>query len=167
MTGKQRRRLDDRERAAWRGLLRVQAHVLAQQDAHLQRRFGLTLTEWEVMLSLAQADGGALRIGDLAAVVLLSTGGVTRLATRLERRGLVERVPHPTDRRGVALSLTDEGSRVYREATKELNELLRSLMLDRLSAEQLDQLSRTWEDVAPGSATLSDAEWAARRRGGR
>jgi DNA-binding MarR family transcriptional regulator len=37
---------------------------------------------------------------------------VTAIADQLEERGLIERRPHPTDRRIKSLALTDEGRRV-------------------------------------------------------
>jgi DNA-binding MarR family transcriptional regulator len=42
----------------------------------------------------------------------LSSGGMTQLLDRLERRGLVARRPHPTDRRGLLVQLTPEGVRL-------------------------------------------------------
>lgn len=160
-------RLSAQQREAWRGLLRVHSHVIAQQGALVQRRHGLTLTEWEVLLALAQAPQSQLRIGDLADVALLTTGGVTRLVTRLQQRGLVARVAHPADRRGVAVALTAEGSTVYREAGQELTALLRTVFLDRLGPDQLDALAAAWEAVVPGAATDDDTRWAARRRSAR
>ena len=40
---------------------------------------------------LADADGQRLRMGELADRLLLSRSGITRLADRLERQGLIER----------------------------------------------------------------------------
>jgi DNA-binding MarR family transcriptional regulator len=154
----------------WRGLLRVHAHVIAVQNAELERQHGLSVTEWEVLLALHEAarertrgsdDVPGLRIGDIAGRVLLTSGGVTRLVTRLEARGLLERVSCPTDRRGTSVRLTDEGRRVFR-ATRP-RDVLRTELLDRLSEQQQEQLVAAWEAALPGSATLDDATWATRR----
>jgi DNA-binding MarR family transcriptional regulator len=40
---------------------------------------------------------------------MMSSAGITGRTDRLERRGLVRRLPDPHDRRGVIVELTDEG----------------------------------------------------------
>lgn len=158
MSGQQ---LGPEEVGAWRGLLRVHASVNGRLDAELQRRHGMTLTEWEVLLSLDRARDGELRVGDIAGFVLLTPGGVTRLVSRLEQRGLVARVPHATDRRGTAVRLTGAGRDRYREA--DVEGMVRRLFLDRLTPGQRDQLAAIWETVLPGAASLDAREWALRR----
>jgi DNA-binding MarR family transcriptional regulator len=164
--------LDDREVAVWRGLLRVHAHVVAAQNADLERRHDLSVTEWEVLFALHEAareqrvvdpgrEDAGLRIGGIASRVLLTSGGVTRLVDRLESRGLVERTSCPTDRRGTSVRLTEHGRSTLRVTRP--RDVLRAELLDRLSDEQKDQLVAAWETALPGSATLDDAAWAARR----
>ena len=46
---------------------------------------------------------------ELAAAIVLSRSGLTRLVDRLERAGLLCRQPDPSDRRGAFAVLTDEG----------------------------------------------------------
>ena len=98
---------------------------------------------------------------EAAGRVLLTSGGVTRLVTRLEGRGLLERVSCPTDRRGTSVRLTDEGQRVFRSTRP--RDVMRTELLDRLSEQQQEQLVAAWEAALPGSATLDDAAWARRR----
>ena len=47
--------------------------------------------------------------GALAASMMLSTGGTTARLDRLEKAGLAERRPSPSDRRGVLVRLTPKG----------------------------------------------------------
>jgi DNA-binding MarR family transcriptional regulator len=56
-----------------------------------------------VMLMDAARRGGSLRPADLSRQLDLSTASVTSLLDRLERNGHIERVRHPTDRRGVTV----------------------------------------------------------------
>ncbi|MEM9809618.1 MAG: MarR family transcriptional regulator [Pseudomonadota bacterium] len=42
----------------------------------------------------------------IASALGLTTGSVTTLLDRLERKGLIERKPHPTDRRGLLIKAT-------------------------------------------------------------
>jgi DNA-binding MarR family transcriptional regulator len=47
---------------------------------------------------------------------MISSGGMTDRLDRLERAGLVKRRPHPNDRRGKLIALTEAGKRVIDEA---------------------------------------------------
>jgi DNA-binding MarR family transcriptional regulator len=62
---------------------------------------------------------------------------VTNVIDRLEAAGLVRREPNPHDGRGTLAVITDDGRRVAREATAQLNAArfgLGALGLDDLSA---------------------------------
>ncbi|MEA2300999.1 MAG: hypothetical protein QOE44_1534, partial [Solirubrobacteraceae bacterium] len=83
--------LSRRELGAWRGLLRVHAHLVKALDSELEQVHGLQLISYEVLLYLDQADDARMRMCDLASCVLLSRSGLTRLIDRLEREGLVAR----------------------------------------------------------------------------
>lgn len=50
--------------------------------------------------------GGRMTAGQLATAARLTTGAVTAVVDRLERVGLVRRVPDPTDRRRVLVEVT-------------------------------------------------------------
>jgi MarR family transcriptional regulator, 2-MHQ and catechol-resistance regulon repressor len=60
----------------------------------------LSETEFEVLLRLARTPNRRLRMSDLSAQTSLSTSGITRVADRLERDGLVARDTCEEDRRG-------------------------------------------------------------------
>lgn len=72
--------------------------------------FGLSETEYEVLLRLARNPGSRLRMSDLSAQTSLSTSGITRIVDRLEREGLIVRESCETDRRGTWARLTEAGS---------------------------------------------------------
>ena len=71
--------------------------------------------------------------------LMLSSAGVTSRIDRLERRGLVRRLPDPDDRRGVIVELSDEGGRLVDEAVAAVAESDRQL-LARLDADEIAQL---------------------------
>ena len=119
-------RLTDRELAAWRGLLKAHSQLVATLDEELEREVGLPLGSYEVLLHLADAPDGSLRMGDLADHLLLSRSGLTRLIDRLERAGLAERLPNPADRRGVLVRATEEGRRRFAAVTPGLQDFHRT-----------------------------------------
>jgi MarR family transcriptional regulator, 2-MHQ and catechol-resistance regulon repressor len=78
-------------------------------DRRLDRELGLPLQSFELLLRLARSPGHQLRMSDLAAQTSLTPSGLTRAVDRLERSGLVERAPCPSDRRGAYATLTAAG----------------------------------------------------------
>lgn len=94
---------------AWRVFLRAHARVTRVLDAELTAECDLPLGEYEVLLHLSQAPGMTLRMTDLAERVVLSRSGLTRLADRLEREGLIRRESCPADARGTNAVLTGKG----------------------------------------------------------
>ena len=74
------------------------------------------LGSYNVLRLLQEAPGCRLRLGELARAVLLTRSGVTRLAKRLERAGLLRREGHVRDRRGSFAVLTDRGRKEWRRA---------------------------------------------------
>jgi DNA-binding MarR family transcriptional regulator len=84
-------------------------------NAELQRRLravsGLGDTDVVAVLFLltSEAEGELVTPKDLAAHLRLSTAAASGLVDRLERGGYVRRERHPSDRRGIAVVLTEEG----------------------------------------------------------
>lgn len=102
--------------AAWRSFLEAYAVTLDLLERDLKDREGLPLTWYDVLVQLAEAPDGQLRMQDLAEMVLLSKSGVTRLVDRMERDGLVARTRCDDDRRGTFAQLTPEGRQRLRRA---------------------------------------------------
>jgi DNA-binding MarR family transcriptional regulator len=73
---------------------------------------GLTATKWFALKRLVEA-GGSLSLGDAAQRLACAKSNVTQLIDRLERDGLVRRVPDSIDRRSILAQITDEGRRRY------------------------------------------------------
>jgi DNA-binding MarR family transcriptional regulator len=142
--------LDKEELAAWRGMLRVHAALTRALDAELMERHGLPLNSYEVLLFLAQAPGGRMRMSELADSVLLSRSGLTRLVDRLERDGLLERERCEEDARGYFAAITDRGRVLFDEARRTHLAGVRERFVDRLSRDDLRTLGELWEKVAPG-----------------
>jgi len=139
------------ELAAWRGLLRSHAALVRELDAELQARHGLSLHEYEVLLTLAEAPDGRMRMSELAEAVVLSQSGLTRLVDRLVHDGSVERRRCDGDRRGFNAELTAAGRKRLREARATHLAGVRSRFLDRFSEEELGVLAGFWERAVPGA----------------
>lgn len=140
--------LTDRELAAWRGLLRAHRDIVARLDAQLEAEHGLPLSSYEVLISLADAESGRLRMGELADRLLLSRSGLTRLVDRLARQGLVERARCDSDARGFFAVITPAGRELLERARPSHWAGVREHFLGRLEPGDLEALAGVWSRLA-------------------
>ena len=135
-------RLTAPELAAWRSFLRAHAQVTRKLEAELVAEHDLPLASYDVLLQLAEAPDRRLRMTELADRVLLSRSGLTRLADRLEREGLVERAACPNDARGTHAVLTDAGLARLRDAAPTHLRGVSEHVTRRLTPGEVDELKR-------------------------
>jgi DNA-binding MarR family transcriptional regulator len=102
--------------AAWRALLLAQSRALRAIEADLDRAGVIPLTWYDVLLELNSAPDRRLRMADLGLRVVLSRTRVSRLVAELEAKGLVTRVPDPSDGRATLATITPEGRAELRRA---------------------------------------------------
>jgi DNA-binding MarR family transcriptional regulator len=102
----------------------------------------LTIAQLSTLTSLEL--GGALTPSELAEVERVQPPTMTKLVARLEERGLVQRTPHPTDRRQVILSVTEPGRAMLAQFERARDEWL-SIRLAELTAEEREILRRAAE----------------------
>ncbi|TDE56333.1 MarR family transcriptional regulator [Nonomuraea mesophila] len=107
------------------------------------------MAEYSVLALLGEAGQNGMRMSELAQLRLMSSGGFTRLADRLERRGLIERRRSADDGRGFTAVLTKEGRALMRKAWRRQYGDLRRLFFDRLDDEQLRNLADVWARLDP------------------
>jgi DNA-binding MarR family transcriptional regulator len=100
--------------AAVTGLMRVQQIIQSAVDTALKPH-GLTFARYEALVLLTFARSARLPMRVMGERLQLHPTSVTNIVDRLEKDGLVKRVPHPTDRRTTLVEITDDG-RARREA---------------------------------------------------
>jgi DNA-binding MarR family transcriptional regulator len=81
----------------------------------LQRKRTYPLERAEFIILRTLAENGSLSVGGLARLLLLDDSTATRQVAALEEKGLVAKVPNPTDRRAGTISLTGEGATAMRD----------------------------------------------------
>jgi DNA-binding MarR family transcriptional regulator len=127
---------------AWSALSGVHALVTEQLAAALEACSGLTITEFEVLLRLGAAGAAGVRLGALCPAVRLTQPSLSRAVARLERQGRVRRAGAPGDGRGVLVSLTPAGRVVLARASAVHDRIIRGLLLDQLTPDEQDLLTR-------------------------
>ncbi|MFO0845658.1 MAG: MarR family transcriptional regulator [Gemmataceae bacterium] len=105
-------------------------------DATLAR-WGVTADQFVLLGALAEAD--ALTQQALARRVCSDASTVRAMLLLLEGRGLVTRVPHPSDGRARSVALTPKGRRAYRKMW-EGSESFRAELLSAVGPDQADAL---------------------------
>jgi MarR family 2-MHQ and catechol resistance regulon transcriptional repressor len=130
---RKRRALD-----AYGRLQRAAAVTAAAADASLAR-FGLSASQLGVLETLDQR--GPLHQQEIARTLGRSKAQMTAIIDALEKRGLVRRERHATDRRYTTVTLTDEGRALLAEAAPVRGEAVLEAMR-ALSGDQRTRLAR-------------------------
>lgn len=125
-------------------LMRVQQLVLGRLDA-LLRPHGLTFARYEALVLLTFSSRGSLPLGKMGERLQVHPTSVTSIVQRLEAAGLVERRPHPDDRRAVLAAITPAGRTVVQAATDDL--VAAEFGVGVLDAERLREISELLRPV--------------------
>jgi DNA-binding MarR family transcriptional regulator len=132
--------LTDKQQRAWRKFAAVFTVLPAALDTQLQRDADLTHFGYWVLSVLSEHPEHALRMSDLATRSNASLSRVSHVVARLEERGWVRRQPSPDDRRGNIAVLTKAGHEKIVAAAPGHVEIVRSLVFDALTDQQVGQL---------------------------
>ncbi|MBU5944398.1 MarR family winged helix-turn-helix transcriptional regulator [Streptomyces sp. PAM3C] len=93
------------------------ARAMGDRHERVYAPFGISRGEFDVLATLRRAgEPYTLSPRQLSATLMLTTGGMTGRLDKLERAGLLRRSPDPHDRRGLQVTLTEEGLRLIDEA---------------------------------------------------
>jgi DNA-binding MarR family transcriptional regulator len=133
---------------AFVALLQAHAGTTRSLNAQLLGDHDLTINDYEVLLRLSRAPDQRLRRVDLAAEVLLSPSGITRLLDGLERAGLVERASCSSDRRVVYAVITDAGLEKIKAAAATHLVQVEEHFAARLDDEQLETVAGLLSQLA-------------------
>lgn len=140
--------LNEDEMRAWKGFLAAGALVNRRVDQQLRDEAGLSHAQYEVLVRLAGAEGGEMRMTELAAALYTVKSGLTYQITQMEKTGLVRRRSCGSDNRGVYAVLTSAGrSRLAQAALGHVAEV-RAVLIDVLSPQQLAHLADGLGEVA-------------------
>ncbi len=105
-------------------------------EKDLSMKQHLVMTKVCNMMKTAPAG---IPLKDLAAALRLTPGTVSELVEKLVRKGALQRVQNPSDRRAVMITVTESSFRKLKEAEKKVNDYLDTLWAD-FTAEEKDKL---------------------------
>jgi DNA-binding MarR family transcriptional regulator len=141
-------RLNDDEQAAWRSFVEMH-HLL---DRHLtrclQREFGLSDSDFEILVNLSEAPDGRMRAHELGQATLWEKSRLSHHLSRMEKRGLVSREVIPdVDARYPYIALTEAGRTAIESSAPANAARVRELFIDVLGHERLEMLRKASDDV--------------------
>ncbi len=139
--------------AAWIGILQAHAELTRALDGALSAKHGMTFGGYEILLQLARADEGHLRMTALAEGSQLSLSRVSRVVDALQQRGLVTRRSCERDSRAVHVMITDAGRALVAEAQDTFFGVVEERFLGRLPDEDVTRLGTLLGQLVTGPLT--------------
>ncbi len=133
--------------AVWHAYLQIHAAVIQLLEQTLLAEQDLPLLWYNTLERLAKADGGMLRLQELADDINLSQSGLTRLLDRMVEGGLIERQPCPKDRRGLYAVLTPLGNERLQAALPVYQRVLDEHFLRYLSCDEVNALNKVFANI--------------------
>jgi DNA-binding MarR family transcriptional regulator len=126
--------------STWINLQQVVRVIQARLEERLQAESDLSWPEFEVLMRLQVATGHPLQMGEIAAQLVSSASGTTRIADRLERDGLIIRETPKENRRIVRVLLTAKGKDVLVRANESFRTTLHETFGEHLTDAQVADL---------------------------
>ena len=128
--------------AAWIRLTAVLELLPTALDSQLRRDAQLTHFDYYVLAMLSESPDHTMRMTDLAGNTTATLARLSHVVQRLETRGLLERIPCPTDRRVTNARLTEVGWQAVQEAAPGHVTYVRDTVIDALAhPDQVTQLA--------------------------
>jgi DNA-binding MarR family transcriptional regulator len=139
--------LSNDEQLTWRSFIVAANRVDAALDRQLQRDAGMPHAYYGILVTLSEAEGRAMRMGELADALHYSRSRVAHAVSKMETRGWIRREHCPDDRRGQIAVLTGSGLAALEHAAPGHVAEVRRLVLDPLSATEQRTLHRLLEHI--------------------
>lgn len=95
-------------------LIHEVARLMKRRFEEEAKTHGITLPQWKALAQIALKDNITQR--EIADSIDADPMTVSGILDRLEKRGLIDRFPDPTDSRAKLARLTPEGDRLFRKA---------------------------------------------------
>ena len=138
---------------AWRLFLESALALQSVLDAELEHEVGLTLRWYDVLIHLEESPDG-IPMSELAARIVHSKSGFTRLVDRMEHAGLVRRVRPEHDRRTILIVLTDKGTATMQHARRYHRDGIERHFSQHLTDTEIKTLTHAFEKISTHARPL-------------
>ena len=141
----------------WINLQQTFRVIQARIDERLRAETDLSWPEFELLMRLELAADHPLQMSEIAAQLVGSPSGATRIADRLEKDGLIVRDTPRENRRIVRVQLTNHGRKVLGEATQTFHSALQENFGDHLGDNEVAGLRRTLRHLLEKNGAWQEA----------
>ena len=124
----------------WRNLHLADAMICEELNARLAARVGCSLVEHDLLAWVFAAPSQRLRMAELAGLLRVTPGGLTRIVDRTVERGWIQRHRPARNRRQVYAVLTDTGRSLLRSARQTYSNVLQEMIAGQLGDADLSAL---------------------------
>ncbi|OBB77321.1 MarR family winged helix-turn-helix transcriptional regulator [Mycobacterium sp. 852014-52144_SCH5372336] len=138
-------RLTEEELGAWRAFVTMQHRLERHLVMHLQREFGLSDSDFEILVNLSEAPKGRMRAYELGKATHWEKTRLSHHLTRMQKRGLIRR--EESTGRYPDIVLTDTGRAAIKASAPANAERVRELFVDVLGPKRLAAFREASEDV--------------------
>lgn len=135
------------QQVAWRLFLTVHALAYRKIDMGLQEADCLSFNDYDVLLTLNEAERQTMRMSELAEAVLLSNSGMSRRVARLVERKLMHRDQCAQDGRVFRVRLTAAGQRALEKAWRVYGDLIGDVFADHITNSEAEMLGKVFQRV--------------------
>jgi DNA-binding MarR family transcriptional regulator len=146
--------LSDREQRTWRAFLDMQRLLFGHINRQVQREFGLSGADFEILVNLSESETGRMRAFELSRATQWEKSRMSHQLSRMAARGLV-RKEATTDPRYSDIVLTEQGRAAIVAAAPRSVDVVRETFLDPIGDARLDLFREACDAV---SAVLDENE---------
>jgi DNA-binding MarR family transcriptional regulator len=144
----------------WMNLRQAARVIEARLEDRLRAEADLSWAEFELLMRLQVWAGHPLKMSEIAAQLVGSASGTTRIADRLERDGLILRETPRENRRIVRVQLTDQGRKVLAQANAIFRAALQESFGDHLTESQVTELRQSMRSLLERNGAWQEARCA-------
>lgn len=143
------------QQRAWRHWIALGTALPAVLNRQLQDDSGLSLSDYDVLVALSETPGGRLRVSDLAEALHWERSRLSHHVRRMAGRNLVDREECEDDGRGSWVVVTGHGRDAIGRAAPGHAALVKDLVFDDLTTEELAVLEKVLDGVRVRVGDLS------------
>jgi DNA-binding MarR family transcriptional regulator len=137
--------LDDDEQKTWRSYLLMRRTLESHLERHLQREFGLSGSDFEILVNLSESETGRMRAFELGEATQWEKSRMSHHLSRMEKRGLIRK--EACTARYPEIVLTEAGRAAIEACAPAHAGRVRELFVDVFGPERLATLGAAADDV--------------------
>ena len=146
--------------STWINLHQTGRVIQARLEERLNKETNLSWAEFELLMRLQISAAHPPQMSEIAAQLVGSPSGTTRIADRLVRDGLIVRETPRENRRIVRVQLTDRGREVLSKADEVIKTNVQEVLGDHLTETEVTELRALLRKLLESNGAWQDARCA-------